>query len=101
MDAGKGKEWVQRGRAPRAQPSATACHAWKGDDAVVVLAKGDYERLVAPQNFVDFLRNSPMAEAVAAGDFGDPSVHDPSAHDPFAHDPFARPRDMGRSIELA
>lgn len=63
----------------------------RGDDAVVVLAKADYERLVAPQNFVDFLRNSPMAEAVAAGDFGDPS----------AHDPFARPRDMGRSIELA
>jgi hypothetical protein len=31
-----------------------------------------------------------MAEAVAAGDFGNPSTHDP----------FARPRDMGRSIDL-
>lgn len=61
-----------------------------GDDAVVVLAKADYERLVAPENLVDFLRSSPMAEAVAAGDFGDPS----------AHDPFARPRDMGRSLDL-
>lgn len=59
-------------------------------DAVVVLAKADYERLVAPRNLADFLRDSPLAGAVAAGDFGDPSEHDP----------FARPRDMGRALDL-
>jgi prevent-host-death family protein len=37
-------------------------------DAVVVLAKEDYERLVAPSGIVDFLRNSPAAAAVAAGE---------------------------------
>ncbi|MBA2686042.1 MAG: type II toxin-antitoxin system Phd/YefM family antitoxin [Gemmatimonadaceae bacterium] len=39
-----------------------------GRDAVVVLATADYERLVAPVNIVDFLRNSPLARAVANGD---------------------------------
>lgn len=34
-------------------------------DAVIVLAREDYERLVAPVNIVDFLRNSPAAAAVA------------------------------------
>lgn len=59
-------------------------------DAVVVLAKADYERLVAPRNLVDFLRDSPLAEAVAAGDFGDPA----------SGDPFARTRDLGRPFDL-
>lgn len=36
--------------------------------AVVVLAKQDYERLVAPPNIVDFLRNSPVAAAMATGE---------------------------------
>ncbi len=54
-------------------------------------AEMDQERLVAPQNLADFLRDSPLAEAVAADGFGDPS----------GHDPFARPRDMGRSLDLA
>ena len=60
----------------------------RGEDAVVVIAKSDYERLVAPQNLVEFLRNSPLAEAVAAGEFGD------------CDEPFARDRDMGRSLDL-
>lgn len=63
----------------------------RGEDAVVVIAKSDYERLVAPRNLVDFLRASPLAEAVAAGDFGDLSAPD---------DPFARPRDVGREVDL-
>ncbi len=62
----------------------------RGEDAVVVIAKADYERLVAPQNLVDFLRSSPLAEAVAAGAFGDAPVLDP----------FDRPRDIGREIAL-
>jgi prevent-host-death family protein len=37
-------------------------------DAVVVLAKEDYERLVAPDSMMDFLRNSPAAAAIAAGE---------------------------------
>ena len=61
----------------------------RGEDAVVVVAKEDYERLIAPQNLVDFLRNSPLAEAVAAGEFGE-----------LSQDPFARSRDTGRSIDL-
>lgn len=39
-----------------------------GRNAVVVLATEDYERLVAPLNIVDFLRNSPLARAVANGE---------------------------------
>ena len=61
-----------------------------GAEAVVVVAKADFERLVAPQNLVDFLQQSPLAEAVAAGEFGDPA----------AADPFARARDTGRSLDL-
>lgn len=62
----------------------------RGEDAVVVIAKADYERLLAPENLVDFLRGSPLAAAVAAGEFGDVS----------GPDPFDRPRDMGREIDL-
>ncbi len=56
-------------------------------------AKTDRERLVAPHNLADFLRDSPFAEAVAAGEFRD-------FGGPPAHAPFARPRDMGRSLDL-
>ena len=55
-------------------------------DAVVVLAKEDYERLVAPSGIVDFLRNSPAAAAVAAGD--------------LPEDAFERRRDLPRDIDL-
>lgn len=37
-------------------------------DAVVVIAKEDYEKLVAPRSIVDFLRHSPAAEAIATGE---------------------------------
>ncbi|MEP6620014.1 MAG: type II toxin-antitoxin system Phd/YefM family antitoxin [bacterium] len=59
-----------------------------GDDAVVVLSRDDYERLVAPADLVDFLSKSPLAEAFAAGEFGGEG------------DPFARRRDLGRDVEL-
>ncbi|HEX7242143.1 MAG TPA: type II toxin-antitoxin system prevent-host-death family antitoxin [Longimicrobiaceae bacterium] len=35
-------------------------------DAVVVLSADDYERLVTPLGLVEFLRDSPLAEALAA-----------------------------------
>lgn len=59
------------------------------EDAVVVVARGDYERLLAPRNLVEFLRESPLAAAVAEGAFGDPGA-----------DPFARERDPGRDVDL-
>lgn len=58
------------------------------EDAVVVVARGDYERLVAPRNLVDFLRDSPLAQAVAAGEFEG------------SGDPFDRTRDLGRDVQL-
>ncbi len=58
-----------------------------GEDAVVIIARADYERLIAPQNLADFLMRSPLAAAIGDGVFGDPSL-----------DPFARDRDTGRDI---
>jgi prevent-host-death family protein len=55
-------------------------------DAVVVLAKEDYERLVAPSGIVDFLRNSPAAAAVVAGE--------------LPEDAFERRRDLPRDVDL-
>ena len=55
-------------------------------DAVVVLAKEDYERLVAPSGIVEFLRNSPAAAAVAAGE--------------LPEDAFERRRDLPRDVDL-
>ena len=40
-----------------------------GRDAVVVVSAADYERLAAPLPLLDFLRESPLAEAIAAGEF--------------------------------
>lgn len=57
-----------------------------GHDAVVVIARDDYERLVSPQDLVVFMRGSPLAAAIAAGELPD--------------DAFDRPRDTGRDIEL-
>ena len=54
-----------------------------GRDAVVVLSAGEYERLAAPRDLVEFLRESPLAEAFAAGDFE-----------------LERPRDMGRDVSF-
>ena len=39
-----------------------------GRKAVVILATEDYERLTAPPNLFDFLRNSPITEAIATGE---------------------------------
>ncbi len=58
------------------------------EDAVVIIAKSDYEQLVAPPNLADFLRESPLARAVAAGELDG------------ADDPFERDRDLGREIRL-
>ena len=55
-------------------------------DAVVVIAREDYEQLVGPENLADFLRNSPLAEAVRAGE--------------IPEDAFDRRRDLARDIEL-
>lgn len=55
-------------------------------DAVVVLAKEDYERLVAPSGIVDFLRNSPAAAAIAAGE--------------LPEGVFERHRDLPRDVDL-
>lgn len=52
-------------------------------DAVVVVSKEDYERLVAPSGLVDFMRRSPLAQAVAHGEVD-----------------LDRARDFGRDIEL-
>jgi prevent-host-death family protein len=57
-----------------------------GRDAVVVLAKEDYENLVAPRNLVEFMRTSPLAAAIA--------------DDALPTDAFARPRDVGRDLDF-
>lgn len=57
-----------------------------GHDAVVVLAKDDYERLIAPDSLVSFLQRSPAAEAMAAGD--------------LPEDAFERRRDLPRNVDL-
>lgn len=60
------------------------------EEGVVVIARDDYERLVAPRNLADVLAGSPLARAIAAGEFGDVE----------ARDPFERSPDAGRDIEL-
>lgn len=57
-----------------------------GHAAVVVLAKADYERLIAPQSLVDFMQNSPLAEAIANGE--------------LSADDFEREPDIGRDIDF-
>lgn len=52
-------------------------------DAVVIISKMDYEKLVSPGNLVDFFRDSPLARAVRDG-----SVK------------IERQRDTGRHIDL-
>ncbi len=54
-----------------------------GREAVIVVSAEDYERLVAPQDLVEFLKASPLAEAMAEGELD-----------------LERPRDMGRDIDL-
>jgi antitoxin Phd len=40
----------------------------RGRDAVIVMSAADYERLVAAEPLVDFLRQSPFADALRRGD---------------------------------
>lgn len=55
-------------------------------DAVVVLARDDYERLVAPGDVVEFLRNSPVSKAIADGDLPESA--------------FERKKDLPRKLDL-
>lgn len=61
----------------------------RSGDAVVVIARSDYDQLLARQNLVDFLRDSALAAMLA--------TRDPGAR---IADPFARARDPGRRIDL-
>lgn len=72
-------EVVRRALAHKPQVVTRGRH-----DAVVVLAKEDYESLVAPQNLVEFLRNSPLATAIA--------------DEELPVDAFERSRDLGRDV---
>lgn len=54
-----------------------------GRAAVVVLSVEDYQRLATPQSLVDFVRDSPLADALAEGD-----LH------------LDRARDTGRDVAL-
>lgn len=55
-------------------------------DAVVVIARDDYERLIAPGDMVEFLRSSPVAETIAAGD--------------LPEDAFERQKDLPRKLDF-
>jgi antitoxin Phd len=67
--------------ARRRGPQVVTRH---GREAVVVLAVEDYRRLARQDvDLVEFLRNSPLAEALASGEFQ-----------------LTRARDMPRDIEL-
>lgn len=55
----------------------------RGKDAVVVLSAEDYERLTGATNLLEFLADSPFADAVASGDLR-----------------LDRPRNTGRDISL-
>lgn len=60
------------------------------EDAVVVVARAEYARLTEPQqNLFDFLRNSPLAEAVRDGLLDLDNVNE------------LRDRGMGRDVDLA
>lgn len=59
-------------------------------DAVVVIARSDYERLLAPRPLAEYLAASPLAKAVAEGAFAYPK----------GEDVFPRDRDLGRDIDL-
>jgi prevent-host-death family protein len=57
------------------------------EDAVVVIARSDYERLLAPRPLTQYLAASPLARAVAEGLFEYAATDDPFPRDPDAgHD---------------
>ena len=57
-----------------------------GRDAVVVLAREDYESLIAPLSLVEFMRTSPLAAAIADSALPEGGLD--------------RSRDMGRDIDF-
>lgn len=64
------------------------------DEAVVIISRAEYERLHAPENLVDFLTLSPLAQAIRDGDFGTdrPFERQPefAGDSPFASEPQRR-----------
>lgn len=52
-------------RAMKDEPQLVTRH---GREAVVVLGVEEYRRLTASRNLLEFLRDSPFAEAVATGE---------------------------------
>jgi len=40
-----------------------------GREAVVVISADEYDRLAQPQDLIDFMQASPLAKAIAAGEF--------------------------------
>jgi prevent-host-death family protein len=40
-----------------------------GRDAVVVVSAAEYDRMMQPQDLIDFMQASPLAKAIAAGEF--------------------------------
>jgi antitoxin Phd len=48
-----------------------------GRDAVVVVSAAEYEQLAAPRPMLDFLQDSPLAEAIAAGELDLTRADDP------------------------
>jgi antitoxin Phd len=60
------------------------------DEAVVVISRADYEQLLAPVDLVAFFRDSPLAEAIASGVFGDPD----------SAEIFPRDRSLSRDVQF-
>jgi prevent-host-death family protein len=67
-------------RALAHEPQLVTRH---GRDAVVVLSVEDYERLTGSRNLLEFLRESPFADAVSRGELD-----------------LERLRDLGRDVAL-
>lgn len=65
-------EVVRRAMAHQPQKVTRA-----GRDAVVVISAEDYANLTGTRNLVDFLRNSPLAEAFQAGEIDLTRQRDP------------------------
>jgi len=62
----------------------------RADEAVVVIARSDYERLLAPRPLTEYLAGSPLARAVAEG-----LLSYPADADLFPRDP-----DVGRDVDV-
>jgi antitoxin Phd len=67
-------------RALAHEPQLVTRH---GRDAVVVVSAEDFQRLTGSRNLLEFLRDSPFAEAIAAGELD-----------------LERPEDLGRDVSF-